>query len=102
MGICSLIGVKNTIMFFFKKSKLRGSAFFFAGFILIIIGWYLFTTLGFFAQLYGIFLLFRSFIKTIFSYCQTLPVIGPILRKSPFIRKLVDWISQEGGSKNKA
>jgi len=52
--------------------------------------------------MYGIFLLFRSFIKTIFGYLQTLPVIGPILRNSPFIHKLVDAIAENEGNKKKA
>ena len=69
MGIVALIGFKNTMGFFAKRSKIMGSVFFFLGFVMIIIGWYMFTTLGFTAQLYGMFLLFRSFIKTIFTYC---------------------------------
>ena len=101
MGIVALIGFKSTMAFFFKKSKLLGSMFFFLGFILIIIGWYMFTVLGFTAQLYGTFLLFRSFIKTIFTYCQTLPVIGPFLRTSPFIHKAVDAMA-DGDQKKKA
>mmetsp|Transcript_10520 Transcript_10520/g.7397 ORF Transcript_10520/g.7397 Transcript_10520/m.7397 type:complete len:112 (-) Transcript_10520:189-524(-) len=68
MGIVALIGPANTTQFFMKKSKQKGSAFFFGGMILILIGWYMFTTVGFFLQLYGVFLLFRSFIKTIFGY----------------------------------
>ena len=101
MGIVALIGFKNTIGFFAKKSKIMGSVFFFIGFIMIIMGWYMFTVLGFMIQLYGMFLLFRSFIKTIFTYCQTLPVIGPFLRTSPFIHKAVDKLS-DGEDKKKA
>lgn len=69
MGIASLIGVKSTIMFFLKKSKIMGSVFFFTGFFMIILGWYMFTALGFASQIYGMFLLFRSFLSTIFAYC---------------------------------
>lgn len=76
--------------------------FFFTGFVMIVIGWYMFTLLGFLAQLYGIFQLFRSFIGTIFGYSQTLPYVGPVLRNSPFIHKIVNVISSEGGSKKKA
>lgn len=70
---------------------------------MIIMGWYMFTFLGFIAQMYGIFLLFRSFIKTIFGYLQTLPVIGPILRNSPIIHRIVNYLAEnEGGQKKKA
>jgi hypothetical protein len=59
MGIVALIGLKSTILFFTKKSKLMGSAFYFLGLFFIIIGWYMFTLLGFVIQMYGLFLLFR-------------------------------------------
>ena len=64
---------------------------------MIIVGWFLFTTIGFLMQMYGLFLLFRQFMKTIFSFMQTMPVIGPFLRNSPRMHDLVDWIS--GNSK---
>ena len=102
MGIVALIGAKSTLYFFFKPSKLMGSVFYFLGFFMIMIGWYMFVLLGFVSQMYGVFLLFRSFIKTIFAYCQTLPVIGPILRNSPFIHKLVNAIAEDSHQKKKA
>ena len=68
LGIIALVGPYNTFLFFSKPSKRIGSAFFFGGFLLIIIGWFLFTTVGFGMQIYGLLMLFRSFIRTIFSY----------------------------------
>lgn len=59
---------------------------------MIIVGWRMFTTIGFLMQMYGIFLLFKSFIKTIFAYLQTFPVIGPILRDTPAIHSIVNSI----------
>ena len=59
---------------------MKGSAFFFLGLILIILGWPFFTITGFTSQLYGIFLLFQSFLGTILVYAQGLPVIGGFLR----------------------
>lgn len=59
MGIVALIGLKSTVGFFTKKSKLMGSVFYFLGLFFIILGWYLFTLLGFLTQMYGLFLLFR-------------------------------------------
>ena len=93
MGVVALIGPKNTVAFFAKKSKMASSAVYFAGLIVIIIGYRFFTFLGFLMQLYGIFMLFRSFIKTLFAYCQTLPVIGPFLRDSPAVHSFVNYIS---------
>ena len=71
---------------------------FFGGFILIVMGWFLFTTVGFVLQIYGLFLLFRQFLMTIFSFLKTLPVIGPILSSSPMIHNLVERIA--GNSSN--
>lgn len=55
--------------------------------------------------MYGLFLLFRDFIRVIFSYCQTLPVLGPVIRNSPFVHTFVDTIagnsSQKGASQAK-
>ena len=95
MGLIVVVGPQNTVSFFRRKGM--GSAFFFIGFILIIIGWYMFTTFGFLMQMYGLLLLFRDFTRVIFSYMQTLPVIGPIIRNSPFAHTVVDAIA---GNKN--
>ena len=100
MGIIALIGPYNTMEFFGKKSKILGSAFYFAGVIMIILGWPFFTLGGFILQMWGIFLLFRSFLKTIFAYMQTLPVIGPLLRDTPIIHKIVNSISNSANNSN--
>lgn len=68
MGLVSLVGPKNTGSFFLRKGKMVGSAVFFGGFLLIALGWFLFTTIGFMLQVYGLFLLFRDFIRVLFSY----------------------------------
>ena len=84
MGLVTMIGPVNTFKFFTREGKIAGSTFFFVGFILICLGMFMCTFLGFAAQMYGIFLLFRDFIRTIFGFAQTMPVIGPVLRNSPF------------------
>ena len=102
MGVVALVGPKNTIMFFSKKTKIVGSAFYFAGFLMILLGFWMSTTIGFLLQMYGLYVLFRSFIRTIFSYMQTLPVIGPCIRNSPFIHKAVDFLADGGKSGGKS
>ena len=47
MGIVSLIGPKNTLGFFSKKGKIVGSLFYFIGLVIMIIGFKLFTLVGF-------------------------------------------------------
>ena len=68
MGLISLIGPSNTVQFFLKKSKIQGSVFYFMGLVVMIIGYRFFTALGLILQFYGIYLLFRSFIKTAFAF----------------------------------
>lgn len=99
MGIVSLVGVQGTASFFCRKTKVVGSLFFFAGFAMIVIGWFFFTTIGFGLQMYGLFLLFRQFMSTVFSFMQTLPIIGPMLRNSPRLHDLVDSISGKSGTR---
>ena len=92
----ALIGPLNAANFFVKKSKVMGSLFYFGGIAIMIVGWRFFTVLGFTMQIYGIFLLFRSFLKTAFAYMQTMPLIGPFLRDTPMIHKVVNSISSAG------
>lgn len=80
MGVVALVGPKNALGFFLRESKIKGSIFFFLGLLFIIVGWYLFTLMGFILQMYGIFLLFRSFLGTILIYGQSLPVVGGLLK----------------------
>lgn len=96
MGVVALVGFKNAMTFFGRESKIRGSAFFFAGLVFICIGWYMFTLLGFVSQLYGIFLLFRSFLGTILVYAQSLPVVGGYLRSSDALHRAVKVIENAG------
>ena len=101
MGIVALVGFKQTMVFFGRKSKIFGSILFFAGFALITMGWFMFTTVGFFMQVYGLFLLFKQFISTIFSFMQTLPVIGPCLRNTPFLHYYVNKLSENSSGRAK-
>ena len=96
MGMCAMIGVKHTFEFFTRKTKLKGSVFFFMGFALIIIGWPFFTLGGFATQMYGMLCLFQSYLRTLLSYASALPVIGPMVRNMPFLHKLVDTLANDG------
>ena len=102
MGILALIGLKNTVAFFAKKSKLTGSVFYFLGFLMIVVGWYCFVLLGFLAQMYGLFMLFKSFLSTILQYGQTLPFIGPVLRSSTLVHNAVRVLEVNEGKRKSA
>ena len=68
MGVIALLGPKEALGFFTKKSKAKASAMYFLGLIVIIIGYPMCTMIGFGLQIYGIYLLFRSFIKVAYGY----------------------------------
>ncbi|KAF2153325.1 Got1-domain-containing protein [Myriangium duriaei CBS 260.36] len=77
-GITLLLGPQRTFAFFARRQKWRGSAAFLLGIVLILMRW---TFFGFIAELYGIFILFGEFFKTIAGFAYNVPVIGPYLAK---------------------
>ena len=85
MGLVVLIGPKNTLVFFSKKTRIQASACYFGGFFLILIGWFMLTTIGFLLQMYGLIMLFGSFMPTVLSYAETMPHVGPIIRNQPWL-----------------
>lgn len=64
-------------MFFARRQKLKGTAAFISGIVLIVLRWPL---VGFLIELYGIFVLFGDFFATIGSFAGNIPVIGPYLQ----------------------
>jgi len=95
-----MVGPKATLMFFAKKQNIYGSLCYFAGFGSIVIGWFFMTSIGFLLQMFGLWHMFRQFLPKVFSYMQTVPYIGPLIRNSTWVHSLVDFAS--GGKKAKA
>ncbi|KAI7867149.1 vesicle transport protein [Spinellus fusiger] len=75
-GITAIIGPKNTVAFFTRREKLRGTACL-AGGIFLVLSKYPF--LGFILEIFGILNLFGDFFPVVFGFVKRLPVIGPIL-----------------------
>ncbi|KND93123.1 Protein transport protein GOT1 [Tolypocladium ophioglossoides CBS 100239] len=76
IGLTIIIGPQKTLLFFARKQKAKGTAAFFVGLALILIRW---TFIGFFVELYGIFVLFGDFLGTIAGFARGLPVVGPYI-----------------------
>lgn len=76
IGLVLLIGIPKTVLFFSRRQKLRGSAAFAAGILLILIRWPL---TGFLVELYGIFILFGDFFATIAAFAGNIPIVGPYI-----------------------
>ncbi len=87
IGITLLLGVSKVLTFFADRRKLKGTAAFFSGIVLILMKW---TFFGFIAEAFGIVVLFGDVIGTIMGVLRTLPVIGgPIgmlVDRIPFLR----------------
>jgi hypothetical protein len=54
-GLAFLIGLERTFFFFFQRHKIKGSAAFFSGIVVVFLGWPL---VGMCIELYGFILLF--------------------------------------------
>lgn len=78
LGLTLIIGLQKTAVFFARRQKLKGTAAFTAGIILILLRWPL---VGFLVELYGIFVLFGDFFATIGSFAGNIPVVGPYIQK---------------------
>lgn len=76
IGLTLIIGLSKTLAFFARKQKLRGTAAFAAGILLILLRWPL---VGFCVELYGIVILFGDFLATIAGFVSNVPYIGPVV-----------------------
>jgi hypothetical protein len=76
IGLCLIIGAQKTLAFFARRQKLKGTAAFAAGILLILLRWPL---VGFCVELYGIFVLFGDFLSTIASFVRGVPYVGPVV-----------------------
>ena len=77
LGLTLIIGPQKTVIFFARRQKLKGTAAFVTGIILILLRWPL---VGFLIELYGIFVLFGDFFATIGGFAGNIPVIGPYIQ----------------------
>ena len=99
MGTIALLGPKEAFNFFAKETKRKASAMYFLGMVVIIIHYPFCTLIGFCLQIYGIYLLFKTFLMTAWTYALNVPVIGPFLNKIPGIHTAINWL---GSNKNHA
>uniref|UniRef100_A0A1I8GWS7 G_PROTEIN_RECEP_F1_2 domain-containing protein n=1 Tax=Macrostomum lignano TaxID=282301 RepID=A0A1I8GWS7_9PLAT len=83
-GICFVIGLERTFHFFFKLEKLKGTAFFFGGILIVL---FVSPILGMLLEFYGFFVLFSGFFPVVLNFMSRVPVIGP------FLCQLLAWES---------
>jgi hypothetical protein len=79
IGLTLIIGFQKTLAFFSRPQKIKGTAAFAAGILLILFKW---AFVGFFVELYGILILFGDFLVTIGQFAANIPVIGPYIQRA--------------------
>jgi len=72
------MGPAKTFAFFARKEKIRGTAAFVVGIIVILLKYPL---IGFCIELYGIFSLFGDFFGVIAGFLGSIPIIGPYITR---------------------
>ncbi|XP_058711496.1 vesicle transport protein GOT1A isoform X2 [Poecile atricapillus] len=80
-GLVFIIGFRRTFTFFFQRSKLKGTSFFFGGLIVVLMRW---PILGMLLEAYGFISLFRSFFPVAFGFLGSLaniPLLSQLLQK---------------------
>lgn len=77
IGLTLIIGPQKTFIFFARRNKLKGTAAFLSGILLILLRWPL---TGFLVETYGIVVLFGDFFATIASFAGNIPVVGPYIQ----------------------
>ena len=98
MGTVALLGPTEALGFFTRDSKKKASGVYFAGMAVIILNFPFCTLLGFCMQIYGIYLLFKTFLGTAWCYALNMPVVGPFLNKIPGIHNAVNWLAKSSNT----
>lgn len=80
-GVMLIIGPRRAVRFFFQKRKAKGSAFFFAGMALVLVG---IPVIGMFVEVFGFVNLFGDFFPVVVSFLRRMPVIGNVLSMPGF------------------
>ncbi|XP_078585259.1 vesicle transport protein GOT1B-like [Branchiostoma floridae x Branchiostoma japonicum] len=75
-GLAFVIGMERTYRFFFQRHKMKGTAAFVGGMLVVLIGW---PVIGMCVELYGFVLLFSGFFPVAISFIRRIPVLGMAL-----------------------
>lgn len=76
VGVMLIIGPRRAVRFFFQRRKAKGSAFFFAGMALVLLG---VPVMGMAAEAFGFVNLFGDFFPVVVGFLRRMPVVGNVL-----------------------
>jgi len=88
-GLTLIIGPHKTFYFFARRQKLRGTACFFGGILLVFFKW---PFVGVVVETFGFLNLFGDFFPVVLTFLRQLPGIGHFL-SLPYIRDVVDRLA---------
>ncbi|PBC31970.1 Golgi transport protein [Apis cerana cerana] len=88
-GLACVIGPKRTLSFFFQKHKIKASASFLGGIIVVLMGW---PIIGMIIETYGFVLLFSGFLPVAINVLRKVPGLRIILNL-PGISKILDSVA---------
>jgi len=88
-GLFLIIGPQKTFYFFARKNKLRGTACFLGGILLVFLKW---PAIGVLVEMFGFLNLFGDFFPVILTFLRQLPFIGSFLNL-PYIRPFLDRLA---------
>lgn len=80
-GVILIIGPTRAVRFFFQRRKAKGSALFFAGMALVLLGK---PVVGIVIEAFGFINLFGDFFPVVISFLRRMPVVGNILSMPGF------------------
>ncbi|KIM91934.1 hypothetical protein PILCRDRAFT_761379 [Piloderma croceum F 1598] len=83
-GLTLIIGPTKTFYFFARKQKMRGTACFIGGILLVFLKW---PFVGMIVETFGFLNLFGDFFPVILTFLRQLPFIGNLL-SLPYIREV--------------
>jgi len=88
-GLTLIIGPTKTFYFFARKQKIRGTACFIGGILLVFLKW---PFIGMIVETFGFLNLFGDFFPVILTFLRQLPFIGNLL-SLPYIRDVADRLA---------
>lgn len=88
-GVTLLIGVKRSTRFFFQRKKAKGSALFFGGMLLVLVGW---PVIGMGVEVFGFINLFGDFFPIAIAFMRRMPIVGNFMLL-PGVRVVVDKLA---------
>ncbi|EIN11721.1 Got1-domain-containing protein [Punctularia strigosozonata HHB-11173 SS5] len=88
-GLTLIIGFTKTFYFFARKNKMRGTACFIGGILLVFLKW---PFVGMVVETFGFLNLFGDFFPVILTFLRQLPFIGHFLTL-PYVRDVADRLA---------